>query len=119
MPVRFLPDQPHKYFNREVTIVGYPGEKNRKEMYAHSGPIKKVDPQGTVYYEVDTSGGNSGSPVFLELNGKRDKKSVVVENFPVSVVHTHNVNDELNAGEKIDEDLVDFMEELLIISNKK
>lgn len=48
MPVRFLPDQPHKYFNREVTIVGYPGEKNPKEMYAHSCPIKKVYPQGTV-----------------------------------------------------------------------
>jgi V8-like Glu-specific endopeptidase len=58
-----LLDQAHEYFNREVTIVGYPGEKNPKELYAHSGPVKNVDSQGIVYYEVDTSRGNSGSPV--------------------------------------------------------
>ena len=61
------------------------------------------------YYEVDTSCGNSGSPGFFELDEKLRNVSMVAENFPVSVVHTRKFNDDLNAGENIDQELYDFM----------
>lgn len=105
---KFLPDQPHEYTRDEVSIVGYPGEKKPIAMHSHKGPIRSIDHNGIVYYEVDTSSGNSGSPGILEL--KKDDDSNI-ENFPVCLVHTHRSDAPLNAGEKIDEDTVQFMKE--------
>jgi V8-like Glu-specific endopeptidase len=106
---KFLSDQPHEYTSDEVRIAGYPGEIRPIEMYSHKGPIKNIDDKGIVYYDVDTSSGNSGSPGFLELKNDHDSN---VENFPVCLVHTHRYrSQELNAGEKIDEDLIQFMQD--------
>lgn len=109
LSIGFLPDQPHEYLDKEVSIVGYPGEKEPIEMHFHSGPIKSIDHRGIVYYEVDTSGGNSGSPGFLDL---KKTGSIGVANFPACLVHTHRSKDPLNAGVKIDDDLVEFMERI-------
>jgi len=106
---KFLSDQPHEYTSDEVRIAGYPGEIKPIAMHSHKGPIRNIDDQGIVYYDVDTSAGNSGSPGFLELKKDQDSN---VENFPVCLVHTHRYRaQELNAGEKIDEDLVQFMQD--------
>lgn len=111
---KFLPDQPHEYTSERVSIVGYPGERTPTQMYSHVGPIKRIDPNGIVYYEVDTSSGNSGSPGFLEL--KKDYAGSI--NFPVCLVHTHRSDaPQLNAGEKIDEDTIQFMQETFSKNN--
>ncbi len=100
------PSQPHEYFGKEISIVGYPGEKKPKEMYFHTGKIKGVSSSGTVTYDVDTTKGNSGSPGFLSLIKKRKNSK-----FPVCLVHTHSVNPgKLNGGEIIDTDLIQFMQ---------
>ena len=39
-------------------------------MWQHAGPIKKIEePEegaGVLYYDVDTTGGQSGSPIYLK-----------------------------------------------------
>lgn len=107
--VRYLPDQPHEYLGKKVSIVGYPGEKKPREMYSHSGPILGINHKGVVSYAVDTSKGNSGSPGFF--NWKKWKKSNM-SNFPACLVHTHSLVGQSNAGEKIDPDLAKFMQDV-------
>ena len=49
--------------NKQCTVVGYPGEKQGK-MYRHKGVIKGFYSNGyTMYYNIDTTSGQSGSPV--------------------------------------------------------
>ncbi len=107
--VHYLPDQPHEYLGKKVNVVGYPGEKKPREMYSHSGPILGINHKGVVSYAVDTSKGNSGSPGFF--NWKKSKKSSMSD-FPACLVHTHSLTGQSNAGEKMDPDLVKFMQDL-------
>lgn len=104
-----LPDSPKElktYLNKSVMIAGYPGEKKPHRLYKHSGKIKGIDVDGVVSYNSDTTPGNSGSPGFLFSKSKK---------LPVSsacLVHTHQTG-KLNAGEKMDADLVTFMTKFL------
>ncbi len=107
--VNYLPDQPHEYLGKEVSIVGYPGEKKPREMYSHSGPILRINHKGIVSYAVDTSKGNSGSPGFFNL--KKTRKGNM-SNFPACLVHTHSLGGQSNAGERMDPDLAKFMQDL-------
>jgi V8-like Glu-specific endopeptidase len=104
LPIMFFPDQPHEYIEKYTTIVGYPGEIGKPSLYYHSGPIKNVDPGKVVFYDVDTTKGNSGSP---GLNGIKNDKDIII---PVFLTHTHAVNKTtLNAGQGYDQDFYDFM----------
>lgn len=49
--------------------AGYPQDKGGKAMYMSQGEIKKVEAD-RVYYDADTIGGQSGSPVYIKKNGK-------------------------------------------------
>lgn len=103
LPTSFFPDQPHEYIDRIITLVGYPGEIEEPSLHLHSGPIRSVDPGKTVFYDVDTTKGNSGSP---GLSGIEDGKNIL----PVFLTHTHAVEgDRLNAGQGYDQDFYDFM----------
>lgn len=111
LSIGFLPEQPYEYIKKSISIVGYPGEKEKIEMYHHTGPVRKIDHRGIVYYDVDTSSGNSGSPGFMDF---RKKAELRVEDSPVCVVHTHaSKEDSLNAGVGIDDDLVEFMKSFI------
>jgi hypothetical protein len=82
-------------------------------MYSHSGPIKRIDSRGKVYYEVDTSKVNSGSPGFLDLQEKtKQEASREFKNYPVCLVHTQSTDENLNAGEKFNEESDKFMSDL-------
>lgn len=61
----------------EVTVRGYPGDK-LSTMWSSSGPIAKSD-ANRIYYDIDTFGGQSGSPVFTAEN-------------VIQGVHTHSGN---------------------------
>ncbi len=103
LPITFFPDQPHEYIDRMITVVGYPGEIEEPSLHLHRGPIRSVDPGKTVFYDIDTTKGNSGSP---GLSGTEDGKTVL----PVFLTHTHAVEGyELNAGQGYDQDFYDFM----------
>lgn len=106
LPTKLFPDQPHEYMGKHITIIGYPGELKTPFLYSHSGPIKNVDPSRIVFYEVDTTKGNSGSPGFPEINNDESNKEII----PSFLTHTHGIHkSKVNAGEGYDQDFYDFM----------
>jgi V8-like Glu-specific endopeptidase len=52
--------------DKTVAIAGYPADRGEgTELYRHAQKILRVDPQ-RLYYDVDTFGGQSGSPAWLD-----------------------------------------------------
>lgn len=51
-------------------LAGYPGDKPSGTLWYHNSPIRSVSTR-KVYYEIDTSGGNSGGCVYRIASGKR------------------------------------------------
>ena len=108
LPTMLFPDQPHEYMGKPITIVGYPGVIKNPTLYFHSGPIINVNPSKVVFYEVDTTKGNSGSPGFPGVIGAEKNKHI----NPVFLTHTHGRrNSKVNGGEGYDQDFYDFMVE--------
>jgi hypothetical protein len=107
MPMAFIPDQPHEYTDKNITIIGYPGEKTPKSLWYHYGPIKYMDSDKVTTYDVDTTPGNSGSPGFFESISRRESKDI--NDFPTHLVHTHSDNP-FNAGQGFDKDILDFLQ---------
>jgi len=54
----------------KVNLSGYPGDKPRGTQWWHCRRIKLVTPR-TLIYNIDSAGGQSGSPVWKYKNGKR------------------------------------------------
>ena len=56
--------------NKFLNLSGYPADKPSGTQWFHG---RKVDHLGTrkIYYKIDTFGGQSGSPVWYIVNGKR------------------------------------------------
>jgi V8-like Glu-specific endopeptidase len=55
----------------EANIAGYPFDRdNGTRMYFHARAITSLSPQ-KLFYEIDTFGGQSGSPIFFNLDGER------------------------------------------------
>jgi V8-like Glu-specific endopeptidase len=55
---------------KKLNLAGYPGDKPVGTMWYHGLKAKSVTPQ-TLIYDIDTVGGQSGSPVWLKSAGKR------------------------------------------------
>ncbi|MDA8032393.1 MAG: trypsin-like peptidase domain-containing protein, partial [Alphaproteobacteria bacterium] len=53
---------------RQVTITGYPDEKPQNTMWASGGALTRVD-NSKLYYRIDTTDGQSGSPIYTWWNG--------------------------------------------------
>lgn len=53
-----------------INISGYPGDKPSGTQWYHGRGIKNITSR-TLIYDVDTAGGQSGSPVWYKSNGKR------------------------------------------------
>lgn len=54
----------------KVNLSGYPGDKPSGTQWWHCRKIKLVTPR-TLVYNIDSAGGQSGSPVWKYKNGKR------------------------------------------------
>ena len=76
----------------DITVTGYPGEYTR-QMWQMSGEVTTSRPR-KVYYDLDTTGGQSGSPVY-----KSDHH--------VIAIHAYGGSDE-NSGTRITNALFDF-----------
>ena len=53
---------------RQVTITGYPDGKPQNTMWASGGALTRVD-NSKLYYRIDTTDGQSGSPIYTWWNG--------------------------------------------------
>lgn len=93
----------------EVSITGYPAHKRflsyylrtEKDMFTMRGPINKLD-KNFIYYNVDTSGGQSGA-------GITRFEDEILESYGVHTTGTRNPV-EGNEGVRIDSDLLSFIE---------
>lgn len=56
--------------NRNLNLSGYPGDKGGTTQWYHSKVVKSVNSR-VITYDIDTMGGQSGSPVWYVENGKR------------------------------------------------
>jgi V8-like Glu-specific endopeptidase len=100
-----LKNAPDYIDKQEVSVMGYPGEK-MKQMYKHKGALLQNTFENELEYDVDTSRGNSGSPIF---EGEDESK----ENFKVIGTHTHHIPaKKLNGGQGINDDITEFMTSL-------
>lgn len=59
-----------KLLGLKVNLSGYPGDKPSGTQWWHCRKIKLVTPR-TLIYNIDSAGGQSGSPVWKYKNGKR------------------------------------------------
>ncbi|MGX5653476.1 trypsin-like serine peptidase [Geodermatophilus nigrescens] len=61
---------PNVLLAKRAVLAGYPGDKPFAELWGMPFQIKTVEPQRLVY-TADTAGGQSGSGVYVKINGKR------------------------------------------------
>lgn len=61
---------PNVLLAKRAVLAGYPGDKSFAELWGMPFQIKSVEPQRLVY-TADTAGGQSGSGVYIKVNGKR------------------------------------------------
>jgi len=56
---------------KKLNVTGYPGEYSGKYMYTMEGDLKKVEDH-RIYYDIDTSGGQSGSGIWVNIQDPGD-----------------------------------------------
>ena len=56
--------------SKKLNLSGYPGDKPAGTQWYHGRKAKTVKPK-KIFYDIDTMGGQSGSPVWVKINGKR------------------------------------------------
>lgn len=61
----------------QFTVAGYPGEKPEYSQWKHSGIVGRND--AYYCYSIDTTGGQSGSPVYREYGGTW--KAIGIHNY--------------------------------------
>lgn len=91
----------------EVSVTGYPAykrffsyyTKQEKELFTMRGPVNKVT-NGSIYYDIDTSGGQSGA-------GITRFEDDILESYGVHTTGTKNPV-EGNEGVRVDDDLLSF-----------
>lgn len=79
---------PEKLRALEINVTGYPGDRfvrGKAQMYTMSGRIKHLS-ERKFFYEIDTSGGQSGSGVWSLI--ENSNKSTVDDDLICCGVHT-------------------------------
>jgi V8-like Glu-specific endopeptidase len=56
--------------NLNANLAGYPGDKPPGTQWFHARAIKQIT-QHTVFYDIDTAGGQSGAPLWVVQEGSR------------------------------------------------
>lgn len=88
----------HGLLNTTANVCGYPGDKDDgTTMWCDAEPISRVD-EMNVYYETDTEGAMSGSPVYYEESGRA--YAVAVHNYGGTSA---------NSGRRITDDVFEWM----------
>ncbi|UHD16362.1 trypsin-like serine peptidase [Thiocapsa bogorovii] len=102
-----LPDA--ELSSRLVNVSGYPvSPGNGRQQYFHANRVKAVTPR-RVFYDVDTIGGQSGSPVWAYLDGNSEVPTVVaIHAYGVGGVPA-NLHVVANSGPRILPDVMDVL----------
>jgi len=79
------------------TIVGYPGDKPDGTMWGHIRPAFTAVADFQLFYDIDTAPGQSGSAIWSAADGP----------FLGLIVGIHTTGGALNAGQRIDQELLD------------
>lgn len=95
-----LPDSELK--KGTATIGGYPGDKNPvPSLWSASHALNSMN-QTTLFYQIDTAGGESGSPVMMDTDSSG--KNVVVG------IHNNEFTTNMNCATRITKDVVDLID---------
>lgn len=89
--------------NHMINISGYPATKLGETQLHHENRVNSVSPT-KIYYDVDTEGGQSGSPIWIYEEGS---------NNPVVIgVHSYGAGNAAagNSGVRITEEIIKFIE---------
>ncbi len=96
--------------NRLLNISGYPvSPGNGKFQYFHANRVKAVTAR-RVFYDIDTMGGQSGSPVWTYLDGSSDPVVVGIHAYGVGGVPA-GLNVEANSGPRILPEVLEIIRE--------
>ncbi len=76
---------PAELLAQTAVLAGYPGDKPFAELWGMSRVIKAVS-SGTLMYDIDTMGGQSGAPVYIKRNGNR--YVIGIHNYGSSTVNS-------------------------------
>lgn len=86
-----------------IYTAGYPQDKGGMDMYQVSGAVLKVG-NDKVYYNADTVGGQSGSPVYVMKNGKP-----YIVAIHTNGTYTPDAADASNSGRRIEPNLYNWL----------
>ena len=86
-----------------VNISGYPASRVGETQLHHKNRINSVSPM-KIYYDVDTEGGQSGSPVWLYEDSSEKPVVIGIHSYGAGVVTVGN------SGVRINEEIIDFIE---------
>lgn len=73
---------------KSITITGYPGEYYR-QMWTMSGTVKRTT-TNKVFYDIDTTGGQSGSPVYWYSGATYGYQAIAIHAYGVSFLTTNS-----------------------------
>jgi len=95
-----------------IEVVGYPGEK-KGYPYTHTGKILdivEIDIGGWVlWYDADTTPGNSGSPIYLTDEKYLKQKSISAAKMLIGVHTGHDEAEGSNFGTFLTPSLLEWM----------
>lgn len=105
------------FSNVELTLTGYPGERDKTRfMYTMSGKVTEAH-QGRkrLYYDIDTTGGQSGSGIALLETGRAPNlKAVHTHGFQCSVFSPKSPWNQWNSGTMLHGDILDFIKKIAV-----
>jgi len=104
--VGVLPDEDLK--DRLVNVSGYPvSPGSGRSQYFHANRVKALTPR-RLFYDIDTMGGQSGSPVWAYLDGATDPVVVGIHAYGVGGTPA-NLNIQANSGPRILPEVLDVI----------
>ena len=104
--VGVLPDEELK--DRLVNVSGYPvSPGNGREQYFHANRVKALTAR-RLFYDIDTLGGQSGSPVWTYMDGEEDPIVIGIHAYGVGGVPA-DMHLVANSGPRILPDVLEVM----------
>jgi glutamyl endopeptidase len=100
----FASFKPEDLKEKLVNVSGYPADKGfGREQYFHADRVHNVTAR-RVFYEVDTFGGQSGSPVWIQADSSSAPVAVAVHAYGVSTSDSP-----MNSAPRIDDEIFELI----------
>lgn len=93
------------YANTTIGVVGYPSDKGGK-LYTMAGKVKRATAD-ILYYDIDTYGGQSGSPIFRKDPNNPNRRICI--GIHAYGVREGFIDEPLNSGARISQSMFNWM----------